>query len=103
MYAIIETGGKQHLVKKGDIINVELLDTNENVSFTDVLLYSDDKTTKVGSPVLQNHEVKGKVLGQVRGPKVIAFKYKRRKNYRKKIGHRQNYLKVEITDIVAGV
>lgn len=102
MYAIIETGSKQCRVEQGDVIDVELLEGEEKISFTNVLLCSDGKTPKIGSPYISACEVKGEVIGEVKGPKVIAFKYKRRKNYRRKVGHRQKYKRVKITEIVVG-
>lgn len=99
MYAIIETGGKQYRVEKGDVIDVEKLKTvSEKVEFK-VLFLNDGSTVKVGSPHLANAVVKGELLGESRGPKVIAFKYKRRKPFRRKVGHRQKYARVKITDI----
>lgn len=101
MYAIIQTGGKQYRVEKGDVIKVELLGVDQGaVDFNNVLFFNDGKSTQIGAPNLSTCLVKGEVLGEVKGPKVIAFKYKRRKNYRKKIGHRQKYSEVKITDIV---
>lgn len=100
MYAIIETGGKQYQVEKGDVIEVELLGTNEgDVNFEKVLFFTDGKTTMVGTPHLDKCLVKGEVLGEIKGPKVISFKYKRRKSYHRKVGHRQKYTKVKILDI----
>lgn len=103
MYAIIQTGGKQYRVEQGDEIDVELLKSEENgkVSFNHVLLCNDGKETHVGTPKLENFLVEGELLGNVKGPKVIAFKYKRRKNYRLKKGHRQKYHRVKITQIAA--
>ncbi|MCB1107723.1 MAG: 50S ribosomal protein L21 [Chlamydiia bacterium] len=103
MYAVIHTGGKQYRVEKGDVIEVELLDTQEGaVEFNEVLLYSDGKKAHVGAPHVAKCLVKGEVIGQNKGPKVVSFKYKRRKNYRRKVGHRQKYSVVKITDIAAG-
>lgn len=100
MYAIIQTGGKQYRVKKGDTITVELLDTQESsVSFDNVLLLTQENQTQVGTPHVTGCKVLGEILGEVKGEKVIAYKYKKRKNYRRKVGHRQKYSKVKITDI----
>ncbi|MCC5832720.1 MAG: 50S ribosomal protein L21 [Chlamydiales bacterium] len=103
-YAIIKTGGKQYRVKSGDVIDVELLDAEENgkIEFADVLLFHDGKEAKVGAPALSNFIVRGEVVESVRGPKVIAYKYKKRKNYHRKIGHRQNYTRVKITELGEG-
>ena len=100
MYAIIATGGKQYRVCEGDVIYIEKLDVevDSTVSF-DVLLVGNDGDVKVGTPVVEGVKVEGKVVGQVRGDKIIVFKYKSKKNYRRKQGHRQPYTKVEITKI----
>lgn len=102
MYAIIETGGKQYRVQQGDIIDVELLGDVTEINFPSVLFFSEGDTTYVGSPHLPNITVKGQILGLTKGPKVIAYKYKARKNSRKKLGHRQKYSRVQITEIVQG-
>lgn len=103
MYAIIETGGKQYRVEKGDIIDVELLDAKEGdaVEFKNVLFINNGAAILIGSPTVTRSLVTGELVALVRGPKEIAFKYKRRKGLRRKIGHRQNYARVKITDIVA--
>ena len=100
MYAVIQTGGKQYKVEKGDEILVEKLeaDVDAEVAF-DVLLVADDAGVKIGQPVLEGVVVKGKVLEHGKGKKVIVFKYKPKKNSRKKNGHRQPYTKVEILSI----
>lgn len=101
MYAIIQTGGKQYRVEKGDVIEVELLGQDDGAVEFNVLFHSDGKAVKIGTPNIDKCVVKGEVLGEIKGPKVIAFKYKRRKNYHRKVGHRQKYSRVKITDIVA--
>lgn len=100
MYAIIQTGGKQYKVEVGDEIQVELLnaEADAEVEF-ETLLVADDAGVKVGKPVLDGVTVKGKVLGHAKGKKVIAFKYKPKKNSRKMHGHRQPYTMVEILSI----
>ena len=100
MCAIIATGGKQYRVSEGDVIYIEKIDADvdSTVSF-DVLLVGNDGDVKVGTPVVEGVKVEGKVVGQVRGDKIIVFKYKSKKNYRRKQGHRQPYTKVEITKI----
>ena len=100
MYAIIATGGKQYRVSEGDVIYIEKIDADvdSTVSF-DVLLVGNDGDVKVGTPVVEGVKVEGKVVGQVRGDKIIVFKYKSKKNYRREQGHRQPYTKVEITKI----
>lgn len=100
MYAIIATGGKQYRVSEGDVLYIEKIDAevDSTVSF-DVLLVGNEGDVKVGTPVVEGVKVEGKVVGQVRGDKIIVFKYKSKKNYRRKQGHRQPYTKVEITKI----
>ncbi|MGI6236076.1 MAG: 50S ribosomal protein L21 [Candidatus Excrementavichristensenella sp.] len=101
MYAVIQTGGKQYRVQQGDVIYVEKLNVEEGkeVSF-DVLLLGKEEGIQVGSPVVPSARVVGKVLDQVKAAKIIVYKYKPKKNVRKKQGHRQPYTKVEITSIV---
>ena len=100
MYAVIATGGKQYRVSEGDVIFIEKIDAevDSTVSF-DVLLVGNDGEVKVGTPLVEGAKVEGKVLGQVRGEKIIVYKYKSKKNYHRKNGHRQPYTKVEITKI----
>ena len=100
MYAIIATGGKQYRVSEGDVIYIEKIDAavDSTVSF-DVLLVGNDGDVKIGTPVVEGVKAEGKVVGQIRGEKIIVFKYKSKKNYRRKQGHRQPYTKVEITKI----
>lgn len=102
MLAVIKTGGKQYLVRKGDKIKIEKLDKKEGeqIEFTDVLLLEKDKKVEIGKPIIKNAKVIGKILKQGRGKKVIIFKYKSKKRYSKKAGHRQPYTEVEIRDIV---
>ena len=100
MYAVIQTGGKQYRVQQGDVIFVEKLDLAEGaeVGF-EVLLLGKDEGVEIGKPTVAGANVKGKVLGQVKGEKIVVYKYKSKKNERKKQGHRQPYTKVEITAI----
>ena len=100
MYAIIATGGKQYRVSVGDVIYIEKIDAqvDSTVSF-DVLLMGNDGDVKIGTPVVEGVKVEGKVVGQIRGEKIVVYKYKSKKNYRRKQGHRQPYTKVEITKI----
>ena len=100
MYALIATGGKQYRVSEGDVIYIEKIDAqvDSTVSF-DVLLVGNDGDVKIGTPIVEGVKVEGKVVGQVRGEKIVVFKYKSKKNYRRKQGHRQPYTKVEITKI----
>ena len=100
MYAIIATGGKQYRVSEGDVIYIEKIDAqvDSTVSF-DVLLMGNDGDVKIGTPVVEGVKVEGKVVGQIRGEKIVVYRYKSKKNYRRKQGHRQPYTKVEITKI----
>lgn len=101
MYAIIETGGKQYRVQEGDVISVEKLGVNEGeaVEFDRVLVYSDGSELKVGTPVVENAKVSGSVVENGKGDKVIIFKYRAKKDFRKKRGHRQPFTKVKIEKI----
>ncbi len=103
MYAVIETGGKQYRVEPGDVIDVEITSVTgkkvRKVDFDRVLMVSDDKSTKIGSPVVEGAKVTGVLLDEVRGPKIRVFKMKRRKGYRRLQGHRQNLLRVRIDNI----
>lgn len=100
MYAIIETGGKQYIVEAGDKIKVEKLDVKEGdkVTFDKVLFVSGDEP-KVGAPFVDGAKVEAKVLAQGKNKKVVVYKYKSKKNERKKNGHRQPYTLVEISGI----
>lgn len=100
MYAVIATGGKQYRVSQGDIIYVEKIEqeVDSKINF-DVLLVGTEDGVQVGKPILSGASVEGKVLGQVKGEKIVVFKYKSKKNYRRKQGHRQPYTKLEITGI----
>ncbi len=100
MYAIIETGGKQYIVEAGDKIKVEKLDVKEGdkVTFDKVLFVSGDEP-KVGAPFVDGAKVEAKVLAQGKAKKVVVYKYKSKKNERKKNGHRQPYTLVEISGI----
>ena len=101
MYAIIETGGKQYRVQNGDQIAVEKLgvEAGETVVFDKVLVVGEGEGVKVGAPYVEGTTVEGKVVENGKGKKVIIFKYKAKKDYRKKQGHRQPYTLVEITAI----
>lgn len=98
MYAVIETGGKQYTVQEGDLIKVEKLDANEGdaVTFDKVLLVARDGEVNVGKPYVNDAKVEAKVLKQAKAKKVVVYKFKAKKNERKKKGHRQPYTLVEI-------
>lgn len=101
MYAIIETCGKQYKVAQGDAVFFEKLDAEEGkkVTFDKVVLVSDDGKVQVGNPYVKGVKVEGKVVSHGKGKKILVFKYKAKKNYRRTQGHRQPYTKVEITAI----
>lgn len=101
MYAIVETGGKQYRVSQGDVLRVEKLAAGEGevVELDKVLLISDDNGVKVGNPYIDGAKVTVKVQGHGRGRKVIVFKYRPKKNYRRKHGHRQPYTEVVVENI----
>ena len=101
MYAVIEACGKQYKVTKGDVVFFEKLDVEEGkkVTFDKVVLLSDEGKVEVGAPYVKGIKVEGKVVAHGKGKKIIVFKYKAKKNYKRKQGHRQPYTKVEITAI----
>jgi large subunit ribosomal protein L21 len=101
MYAVIRTGGKQYRVSQGDTLRVEKLavEKGAQVELGEVLLVGGDGGVKVGQPLLSGAKVLAEVLAQGRGKKIIVYKFKRRKNYRRKQGHRQDYTMLKITGI----
>ena len=101
MYAVIETGSKQYKVAKDDIILIERLEVKKDktVSLSDVLLIKEGNSVHVGSPYVKGAAVICELLDEVRGDKLIAYKYKKRKSSKKKIGHRQNLLKLRVKSI----
>lgn len=101
MYTVLETSGKQFKVSVGDVIDIETTgrEAGETISFDRVLMYVGDDNTLVGRPVLEEVKVTGEVVDAVKGPKVVIFKHKRRKDYRKKTGHRQQMTRVKISSI----
>ena len=101
MYAIIESCGRQYKVAQGDVVFFEKLDAEEGkkVTFDHVVLVSHDKKVEVGAPYVKGVKVEGKVVSHGKGKKILVYKYKAKKNYRRTQGHRQPYTKVEITAI----
>ena len=101
MYAVVKTGGKQYRVTKDDTILVEKLDLDEGqtVTLSDVMLLGDGDKVTVGTPVVANASVEAQVVSQTRGPKIIIFRRKRRKNHRRTQGHRQDLTLLKITHI----
>jgi large subunit ribosomal protein L21 len=103
MYAVIKTGGKQYRVAKEDVLTVEKLDVKDDgkIEFAEVLLVGAGADVKVGKPLVSGAKVTAELVEQTRGPKVIAFRKRRRKNSRRKHGHRQDLTTVRITGISA--
>ena len=103
MFAVIETGGKQYRVSQGDVVRVESLEENvgEQVAIDAVFLIADGTSVFVGRPNVEGATVRATVVEEGRGRKVVAFKKKRRKGYRRKIGHRQNFTALQIDEIIA--
>ena len=103
MYAVVSTGGKQYKAEEGEILKVEKIPgkVGAPVSFDKVLMLSDGEKVSVGTPVLDDVAVKGHIVEQGKDKKIIVFKYKRRKRYRRKYGHRQKYTAVKIDSIIA--
>ncbi|MBR2048835.1 MAG: 50S ribosomal protein L21 [Oscillospiraceae bacterium] len=101
MKAVIVTGGKQYTVAEGDVLFVEKLNAEENatVKFEEVLAVLDGENSKIGAPVVEGAAVEAKVVKNGKGKKITVFKYKAKKNEKKKMGHRQPYTKVEIVKI----
>jgi len=102
MFAVIQTGGKQYRVKQDDVIKVEKLsgEAGDSISLDQVLMVGDDSGAKVGAPLVNGATVAAEIVEQGRGPKIIVFKKKRRKNYRRRNGHRQDLTVLKITDIL---
>ncbi len=101
MYAVVNTGGKQYKIRKDEILRVEKIpgEVGAYVSFDRVLMFSDGENVEIGQPVLENMAVQGHIVEQGKAKKIIVFKYKRRKRYRRKQGHRQQYTAVMIDSI----
>ena len=103
MYAIVNSGGKQYKVQEGETVKIEKLSgkVGDEVSFDKILLFSDGDKVNVGTPLLEKAAVTGHIVEQGKSKKIIVFKYKRRKRYRRKQGHRQQYTAVKIDSIKA--
>lgn len=103
MYAVVETGGKQYRVAPGTVIAVERLPgaVGEVVELSRILLVGEGEEVRVGSPLVPGAKVRAKILGQMRGPKVTVFKFRRREKYRRKTGHRQGLTRLRVEEIVA--
>jgi large subunit ribosomal protein L21 len=103
MYAVIKTGGKQYRVAENDVLEIERLagEAGGSIEFTEVLMVGEGESVKVGKPLIAGAKVTAELVEQTRGPKLIAFKKRRRKNSRRKKGHRQDLSKVRITGILA--
>ena len=104
MYAVIQTGGKQYKVAPGDVVKVEKLEAKkgDTVEIKEVYLIADGDTMSVGKPTLASAMVTAEVVGEEKGEKLLIFKHRRRKHYKKQAGHRQNYTEIQISGISAG-
>jgi len=104
MYAVIKTGGKQYRVAAGDRLNVETLpvEPGSDIEFEQVLMLAEGDAVDVGAPFIAGARVTAKVIEHGRGDKVRIVKFKRRKHYKRQMGHRQNYTRVEITGVARG-
>lgn len=104
MYAIIRDRGMQYRVEKGQVLNIDLRDGIEpgsQIELNEVLLIGDGESVQVGTPLVSGATVKAEVLGVKKGEKIIVFRYRNKKRYRRRTGHRQHYTEIKISDIVA--
>jgi large subunit ribosomal protein L21 len=103
MYAVIQTGGKQYKVSPGDMVRVEKLDAKpgDTVEIKDVYMVADGDKVSVGKPTLASAKVTAEVVGEGRGEKLLIFKHRRRKGFRKTIGHRQDFTTIKVKEIKA--
>jgi large subunit ribosomal protein L21 len=104
VYAILEDSGRQYRVNPGDRIYVDLRELAEGqntIEFNRVLMLGDGEQARIGRPLVEGAKVIGRIEREVKGPKVVSFKMRERKNYRRKVGHRQRYLQVTINEILA--
>ena len=101
MYAVIESGGKQHRVEPGEVLKLEKLDvaTGDNIDFDKILMVADGEAVKIGAPYVDGGKVSAEVIAHGRGDKVTIIKFQRRKHHRKQMGHRQWFTEVKITGI----
>lgn len=101
MYAIIKTGGKQHRVSPGDVLEIEKINGNkgDSVVFDDVLMIAGNGNIRVGTPLVEGARVVGEIIGETKASKIYVFKMKRRKGYHKKTGHRQKLTNIKIKEI----
>ena len=104
MYAVVETGGKQYRMAPGGVVAVECVpgDVGEVVELSRVLLVAEGEKVQIGSPVVPGAKVRATILGQVRSAKVTVFKFRRRKKYRRKTGHRQRLTRLRVEEIAVG-
>ena len=104
MYAVLKTGGKEYRISKGDIIRVEKLEgkVGDQVTLKDILMVSEEGQLHLGNPHLNNALITGEIVQQLKGRKVLTYKMKKRKNYRRFKGHRQNYTYLKVSDISLG-
>ena len=104
MYAIIRDRGMQYRVEQGQVLTIDLIEAAEpgsQIEIGDVLLIGDGETVKVGAPTISGALVRAEVLGEAKGDKIVVFRYRNKKRYRRRTGHRQHYTKIKISEIVA--
>lgn len=101
IFAVIKTGGKQYLVKEGDVLLIEKIrgKLGEKFNFDQILLLANDKATQIGTPLVSEAKVEVEILDQIKGPKIKVIKFKRKTRYHRKKGHRQLYTKIKIVKI----
>ena len=104
MYAVVKTGGKEYRISPGDLIRVEKVEgrVGDRVTMEDILMVSHEGQVRIGNPLLANAVITGEIVQQVKGKKVLTYKMKRRKNYRRTKGHRQTYTYIRVNDISLG-
>jgi large subunit ribosomal protein L21 len=101
MYAVVKTGGKEYRISKGDIIRIEKLEgkVGDQITLKDILMVSQEGQIQFGSPYLSNAVITGEIIQEIKGKKVLTYKMKKRKNYRRFKGHRQTYTYLKVNDI----